>query len=391
MKLLRPTLTVLVSLGVACAAPSAGAQAMPKTGGTSSVPDEWLLATQGPRWWYPASASTKPTELGKRDPTADERAVVERARSMLAGNPAKAVALIDNGKVVFVDYKAPANAESLFHGFSMGKTVAAMSVGQAICGGKLKMGQRADELVPELVGKALGTATVRDLLRMASGANRPDSDGSMFTPEQLREWNAGRLTLLPIIASERVSKAERGVFSDYKPGEHFSYKNQDPNVLGLMIRQATGMTFSEWTQLRVFEPMGMAHRGLVVQDQNSDGMAEGGVRLRLEDWIRFAVWVKNSSKESGCFGDYVREAASTQIKNGPSKGQRDTGKLFGGYGYFIWTENEYAPGSYWASGYGGQRIAWFKDSDRQVVVFSNVESYMDQVYELAHAWGRIGR
>lgn len=238
-----------------------------KNRGTSSVPDEWLLAKQGPRWWYPASASTKPTELGKRAPTADERAVVDRARSLLAGNPAKAVALVDNGKVVFIDYKAPANAESLFHGFSMGKTVTALSVGQAICEGKLKMGQRADELVPELVGKALGAATVRDLLRMASGANRPDADGSMFTPEQLREWNAGRLALLPVIASERVSKAESGVFSSYTPGERFSYKNQDPNVLGLMIRQATGMTFAEWTQLHVFEPMGMAHKGWGVQDQ----------------------------------------------------------------------------------------------------------------------------
>jgi hypothetical protein len=101
------------------------------------------------------------------------------------------------------------------------------------------------------------------------------------------------------------------------------------------------------------------------------------------------VWVKRSSREQGCFGDYVRAALSTQINNGSSPSTRKMGKLFAGYGYFTWTDNQIAPKTAWASGWGGQRISWHHDSDRMVVTFSNVESWMPELYEIANEWNRI--
>ena len=110
--------------------------------------------------------------------------------------------------------------------------------------------------------------------------------------------------------------------------------------------------------------------------------------MRFDDWLRFALWVKRSSKEPGCFGDFVRASESKQIANDGNPAARKSGKLFDSYGYLTWVDNTIAPNTAWAVGWGGQRISWDKDSDRMVVVFSNREDWMADVYELSRDWNR---
>ena len=367
------------------------AQNNPTSEGSSAAPDDWLLAKRGQPWWYKTQPSPTPVELKKRPPSSDEQALIDRARTLVANRPAKAFALMDGDAVVYAEYKPPADPEALFFGFSMGKTVTAMAVGQAVCAGKLKLETKASEFVPELDGKALGKATVHDLLRMASGAAEPNADSTVWTPEQFKEWGRGTLDLEKLITDDRVAKAARGLFSNYMPGEYFSYKATDPILLGLMVARATGIPWYQWVQEQVLNPMGAAHAGLYGQDRQHNGLADSGLRMRLDDWMRFAWWVKRASKESGCFGDFVRTATNTQIPNSSSPAARKTGKLFGGYGYFTWTGNTIAPNTAWASGWGGQRISWHKDSDRMVVVFSNVENWMPEIYEVSKDWNRLSK
>ena len=378
-----------IAAAVAWSSEPALAQNAPISDGVTMAPDEWLLANRGQPWWYSVRPSENPSPLRTRAPSDSERAIVDRARALLNGRPAKGLALLDGDSVVYMDFKAPADADSVFFGFSMGKTVTAMAVGQAICDGKLKFETKAGDVVSQLKDTALGQATVRDLLRMASGAAEPLSDSSIWTPEQFKRWGQGNLTILESVTEERVSKAARGTFSDYKPGERFSYKSTDPMVLGMMVTRVTNMPYSHWVQKTIFDPMGTAKPGFIVQDKQGDGATDAAIRLRLEDWIRFAQWVKRSSKAQGCFGDFVRAAMSTQIENAGTPATRKSGKQFGGYGYLIWTDNAFAPDTAWALGHGGQRIGWHKNSDRMVVVFSNAENWMSDVYELARDWDRV--
>ena len=377
----------VLALSVCCT--SFAQSSNPYADGAAAAPDEWLLVKKGNPWWYETKPSPTPVQLQKRAPTAAEQAIIDRARALVANRPAKAFALMDGDSVLYSEFKAPADADSVFFGFSMGKTVTAMAVGQAICAGKLKLETKANEVMPELNGKALGNATVRDLLRMASGAADPNPDSSVWTPDQFKEWFRGNLNLVNLVTEDRVANAAKGVFSDFKPGEAFSYKSTDPYVLGIMVSRATGTVWNQWIQEKILNPMGAARSGLYVQDRQQNGLTDSGLRMRMEDWMRFGLWVKRSSKEPGCFGDFVRAATATQISNGSSPSTRKIGKQFGGYGYLTWTENPASPDTTWAMGWGGQRISWHKHSDRMVVVFSNVESWMTDVYPLTKDWNLI--
>lgn len=384
----------LVTVGVllvSCVSTTPAQSSNPYVDGAAAAPDTWLLVKKGKPWWYTTQPSPTPLALHQRAATTAEQLVIDRARLLVANRPAKAFALLDGDAVVYSETKAPADSESVFFGYSMGKTVTAMAVGQAICAGKLKLETRASDLMPELNGKALGLATVHDLLRMASGAADPNPDSSVWTPDQFKEWSRGDLNLLNLVTEDRVAKAQRGVFSDYKPGELFSYKSTDPTVLGVMVSRATNTVWNQWIQERVLNPMGIAHPGFYVQDRQQNGLADSGLRMRLDDWIRFAVWVKRSSKEPSCFGDFVRKALSTQVRNPGSPATRKFGKAFGGYGYFTWTENPVVPNTAWASGWGGQRIGWNTDpaNNRIVVTFSNIQNWMADVDDVARDWNAL--
>jgi len=307
---------------------------------------------------------------------------VEKARALFASKPAKVIALIDGHDVVYEDAKPPVTDDSYLFSFSMGKTITSMAVGKAICAGKLTLATRADEVIPELKGKDLGAATVSDLLKMASGTTGGESDATMLTSTQNKLWGEGRLNLLDAIVEDRLSRAKRGVFSAYKPGELFWYKSTDPVTLGIMVGNATGIPFSKWTTENVLQAAGIEKPVIIGEDKFGHAQADGNYRMVMGDWIRFAMWVKDSSRTDGCFGDYVRQAASSQIKNV----QKNAGKLFDSYGFLTWTDSKLAPDTFWAVGYGGQRIGWSTKNAKAIVIFSNTEDWIADLMELNETW-----
>jgi len=223
-----------------------------------------------------------------------------------------------------------------------------------------------------LVDKApQGTEHIRQILT-----------GNILTAQQTKDWQSGKLDFIAVIAEDRVSAAERGAFSEFSPGEHFVYKNTDPLVLGLMIGAATGVSYAEWVQRTIFDPAGVQGPGWISQNPRGQAHADGGLRLRMEDWARLAWWVKQSSGQPDCFGGYLRDASRTQIARKPAR-------VFAGYGFLIWTDNTTAPDTYWALGYGGQRIAWSHRNDRMLIAFSNVEDWMADLYALFRDWSAL--
>lgn len=377
----RRVLACLMAGAALCPLAPGQAQTLPTVSGYAALPDNLLLG-KGQVWQHRVQPSPAPAVIGQRPPQEKEKAVVEHAARLLANTTAKAILLADGNQIVYVAYKAPAEAQSRFFSMSMGKSVTSAAIGKAICADQLKFTQRADELIEPLRGTPLGKATVRDLLRMSSGTVSGFSDSTITTREQNSQLLNGKLNWLEVISDPRVSGQRKGVFTDFAPGEIMDYKTTDPVTLGIAYNFATHKKFSEWIDESVLREVAIANPAMLAHDKAGFSEAAAGVRMTLEDWLRFAYWIQQSAKRPDCFGDYLRQATTTQIRNS----EKRFGRLFNGYGYFFWTENAYARNSYWASGYGGQRIGWSEKNNRIVIAFSNAEDWMAELYGLAAEW-----
>ena len=358
---------------------------LPTSGIYAAAPDAWLLGS-GREWHLRTAVSDMPRKLVFRDPTAAESQVVEKAKLLFQKSSAKSMALFQGTDVVWLGYKEPATADTRFLSLSVGKTVTSMAIGKSICGRKMAFDSLVGKMLPELAETDLGKATVGDLLKMSSGTWEGNPDSTIVTSRQDEQIVEGRQSFFDLLRTAKVSTAhEDPSGAKRKPGQEFAYRSTDPLALGVLINMATGMHYAEWVEQQVLLPAGIARPAVIGQDRYGFGQADGNVRMYLEDWIRFAVWVKESEAGRGCFADYLHEATRTQVANRTKR----FGKLFDGYGYLIWTENRYLRDSYWAVGHGGQRIGWNHGNNRMLVAFSNAEDYMDDLYRLYREWASL--
>lgn len=358
---------------------------LPSSNGVAAAPDDWLLG-QGRAWHHRTTPNLTPAPLVYRDPTPTEAVIVARAEQLFAQRPAKAMALVRGRDVVWSAMKQGTADRTLLLSFSIGKTVTSVAVGQALCSGALNLEAPAAVLVPELAQRDLGRATLHDLLRMASGTWEGQVDSTITTPEQNEALLTGRLSLLQVLTTERVSAAERGFMGRMRaPGERFAYRSTDPLLAAVLLQRATGQSYAAYVEQQVLKPAGVRGPAVIGQDHFGFGEAAGNVRMTLQDWIRFAAWLYERRDGDDCLGRYLRDASRTQIVNAAKR----HGQLFDGYGYYLWTDNRLAPGSFWAVGHGGQRLGWNTSNPRVLVLFSNEESFMPEVYRLYRDWAAL--
>jgi CubicO group peptidase (beta-lactamase class C family) len=372
--------------------PATTASGLPvSTTGVATLPDAWLLGSGQP-WHHRVPARPDTPALQARAPSAAEAELIARMEALLPRIDARAVVLVDDGRVVDAFGTGGIGWETRLLSASMAKTVTALAVGQAVCAGKLTLETRADALLPALAGKALGEATLRDLLRMASGTVDPpagDVMGTTAAQSRLHLEGSGSLELL--VASPSQSTAQAGAGGPVRPGERFSYKARDPYTVALMLERAVGMPAVRWVDEQLLAALPNQHLAILATDRAGHfSGANGGVRLSLADWVRLALHVQTRRGGDDCYGRFLREVSGTQI---PAPLQPGVNGYFNGYGYFTWTENRMAPGTFWAVGYGGQRIGWSTDAaNRRIfLMFGNAaDRHMQQVYPLAQAWIRLG-
>lgn len=374
----------LVSSLLALLVFSAHAQ-LPSYGGVAALPDSWLL-NNGQPFHYKSTASLAPRELKHRTPTAQEQAIIDKADALIRSKPAKVIALVSGDELVWVKFQNPQDSDKLFMSMSVGKTITALAVGKAICANKVSLDTVTADIVPELKDRDLGKSKLVDLLKMSSGAWEGNNDSTVFTGSQDRAVNNGKASLLDLISDEKISTFQNSFFKKVSsPGTDFSYKSTEPLTVGVIINRVTGMSYAKYVQQEILNPAGVSSAGVIGQDWFEYGRSDGSVRLKVEDWVRVAVWVRESMEKDDCFGKFLQAASTTQIKNMSKK----IGSSFDGYGYFIWTENAYAKDSFWASGHGGQRIGWNHKNKRLLVAFSNHETYMLDLYALYNEWTNL--
>jgi CubicO group peptidase (beta-lactamase class C family) len=239
--------------------------------------------------------------------------------------------LILKGDTILAErYQYDRKPEQRMASYSMAKTVVAMLIGVALSEGKIQsLDDRAEKYVVALTGTPYGETPIRHLLTMSSGVRfteiytGTDDVATLSRLSLLGESDGGAATVMPFRTRDRP------------PGEKFSYSSAETQVLGLVLRMATGQPLAEYLSEKIWRPMGAEADASWNIDKGGYEVGYIGVNATLRDYARLGMLLANDGTLDGrpiIPVGWVR-AATTPSGEPFEPGQT---RSFFGYGYQTW-------------------------------------------------------
>lgn len=239
--------------------------------------------------------------------------------------------LILKGDTILVErYQYDRKPEHRMASFSMAKTIVAMLVGVALSEAKIRsLDDRAEKYVAELKGTPYGETPIRHLLTMSSGVRFTETysgsdDVAMLSRLSThRQSEGGAATVTPFRTRDRP------------PGERFHYSSAETQVLGLILRAATGKPLAEYLSEKIWQPMGAEADASWVIDKGGFEVALAGFNATLRDYARFGMLLANDGTLDG---RRIIPAAWVRAATTPPAKQFQPMQMnsFFGYGYQTW-------------------------------------------------------
>ncbi|NYH25238.1 serine hydrolase domain-containing protein [Paraburkholderia bryophila] len=193
--------------------------------------------------------------------------------------------IVKDGVIQVERYQYDRGPGDRFLSNSMVKSITSLGIGIALREGKIhSLDERADVYAPGLAGTLYGATTIRNLLRMASGAK--------FTEIYNGADDAAHYG--KVATRDGQEAAARTVTKRAAPqGTRFSYASPQTDMLGLVLHGATGMSLSDYLTSRLWQPIGAATSALWRADRFGQERASAGFNATLADYARLAVVLAN--------------------------------------------------------------------------------------------------
>ncbi len=164
--------------------------------------------------------------------------------------------------------------------WSVAKSIVSALFGIAVADGDIKsVEENVTDYVPELKGSGYDGVRIKDVLQMSSGVQF-DEDYGAFNSDinrMSREFAFNR-SLLKFISSLKPEK---------KPGTYNHYVSMDTQVLGMIIKAATGKTITEYTETKLWKPLGTESNATWLVDSEKMETVFGGFNSTLRDYGKF--------------------------------------------------------------------------------------------------------
>ncbi|MCZ6598542.1 MAG: serine hydrolase, partial [Planctomycetota bacterium] len=171
-----------------------------------------------------------------------------------AGSPGAAVAIVQDGEVVYargygeanLEHGVPITPQSVFYLGSVSKQFVAFCIALLEHEGKLSLEDDLRKYVPELPDYGT-TITIAHLVHHTSGIR-----------DYLELMSLAGLPLGTFHDDEGVIELiarQKGL--NFTPGERYLYSNSGYFLLNVVVERASGQTLKEFAHERIFEPLGM--------------------------------------------------------------------------------------------------------------------------------------
>ena len=219
-----------------------------------------------------------------------------RLSDLLAQTDTQAFIVIHNGTVIDEQYLNGAHRDTLFTSFSMAKSFTSALIGIAIDEGLIKsIDDPVITYVPELKGRGFDSLTIRDMLVMDTGIAFQHDIGfaplNPFVSDDAKQYYTDNLRQL-LLSVQR---------SDQSIGADFHYNDFYPLLEGLILQRVTGESVAQFTQDKLWQPMGMEYPASWSLDSTSDGFEKtnSALNARAIDFARFGLLFLNQGYWNG--------------------------------------------------------------------------------------------
>ena len=282
----------------------------------------------------PRGADTRPLKRAPAEPAIRFRYQSQDSGldDYLSRNRTTGLLLLKGDTVLAERYQYDRAPEQRMTSYGMANTIVAMLVGIALSEGKIRsLDDRVEKYVVELKGSPYGETPIRHLLTMSSGIRHRYNydDETLVRLSLFGESEGGVATVSPFHTR------------DWPAGEKFHFSIVDTQVLGLVLRAATGKPLADYLAVKIWQPMGAEADASWTMDKGGHEIAYLGVNATLRDFGRLAMLLANHGSLDG---RQIVPAGWVRAATTPSAKQFQPGRIetfFGqrgllGYGYQTW-------------------------------------------------------
>lgn len=198
----------------------------------------------------------------------------EIARAMAAsGAQGMAIAVIDEGRVVYVNAYGHRNAageplqtDTIMYGASLTKVAFAYMVMQLVEEGVIDLDTTIDHYLPQALPDYTSPEVEDSYARWSDLAG--DERWRLLTPRILLTHSSG-------FANFGFLEPDGRLRIHFDPGTHYSYSGDGIILLQFVLEQGLGLDVGREMQRRVFDRFGMANTSMIWRADFADNLADG--------------------------------------------------------------------------------------------------------------------
>jgi CubicO group peptidase (beta-lactamase class C family) len=271
--------------------------------------------------------------------------------------------IIKDDKILFEKYYRGNTPDTLNISWSVGKSFVSALVGIAVSEGYIRsVNDPVTDYAPELKGSGYDGVPLKHVLQMSSGV-RFDEDYDAFFSDINR---MGRV----IAMGDSINEFAASLESEREPGTYHHYVSMDTQVLGMVLKNATGKTPSQYLEEKIWKKIGMHSNAKWLVDDMDMELVFGTLNVTLRDYARFGRLYMNYGNWNGQQVVPRQWIIDSITPDAPHlmPGDNPLSNTKMGYGYQWWIP-EHPKGDFMALGVYDQYV--YVNPGRKMVIVKN--------------------
>ncbi len=243
-------------------------------------------------WFSPTAQLT--TQGGRTMPAADVRTIAPealgRASDYAESQGSLALIVARHGRLEYEQYWQGFDRQQLFNPQSMSKTVLALLIGIAIADGQIgSVDDAISQYLPRWQDDPRGQISIENLLHMSGGLAQISAD---YRPVP---WSGG-------VRQHFGSDFNEPIFALAQadaPGTRWDYNNNENNLLGLVLENATGVPYQAYLAQRLWQPLGLGPARMYLDREGGSVMKSCCILSRPIDWLHLGQLMLDGGEHNG--------------------------------------------------------------------------------------------